>query len=91
MDCVPSFWAIGVLIKELRLIEDHLEQLEEEICQIVEQCREGKILLSIPPIHPLAAATILTGIGHIGNFEDAGHLKAYARMGSKKGTNRSHV
>jgi transposase len=74
----------ALLIKELRLIQDHLEQLEEAICQIVEQCREGKILLSIPPIHPLAAATILAGIGHIANFEDAGHLKAYFGWAPKR-------
>ncbi len=66
-----------LLIKELRLIQEHLQRLEEEICQIVEHCREGKILLSIPPISPLAAATILAAIGHIANFEDAGHLKSY--------------
>jgi hypothetical protein len=34
-----------VVIKELRLIQDHLARLEGEICQMVEQCREGKILL----------------------------------------------
>jgi transposase len=66
-----------LLIKELRLIQNHLERLEGEICQIVEQCREGKILLSIPPISPLAAASMLATIGHIANFEDAGHLKSY--------------
>lgn len=49
----------GLLIRELRLMQTHLEQLEEEIYRIVERCREGKILLSIPPVTPLAAATIL--------------------------------
>jgi transposase len=65
-----------VLIKELRLIQNHLERLEGEICQIVHLCREGKILLSIPPITPLAAATMIAGIGHMANCEDAGHLKS---------------
>jgi transposase len=73
-----------LFIKELRLIQDHLERLEGEICQIVEQCREGKILLSIPPMSPLAAATILAGIGHIANFEDAGHLKSYFGWAPKR-------
>ncbi len=73
-----------LLIKELRLIQEHLERLEEEICQIVEHCREGKILLSIPPISPLAAATILAAIGHIANFEDAGHLKSYFGWAPKR-------
>lgn len=66
-----------LLIKELQLLQSHLERLEGEIFQIVQTCREGKILLSIPPISPLAAATILAGIGHIANFEDAAHLKSY--------------
>jgi hypothetical protein len=73
-----------LLIKELRLIQDHLERLEGEICQIVEQCREGKILLSIPPISPLAAATMLATIGHIANFENAGRLKSYFGWAPKR-------
>jgi transposase len=73
-----------LLIKELRLIQNHLERLEAEICQIVEQCREGKILLSIPPISPLAAASMIATIGHIANFEDAGHLKSYFGWAPKR-------
>ena len=73
-----------LLIKELRLMQTHLEQLEEEIYHIVEHCREGKILLSIPPVTPLAAATILATIGHIANFEDAGHLKSYFGWAPKR-------
>jgi hypothetical protein len=65
-----------LLIKELLLIQEHLRRLEGEICQIVEQCRGGKILLSIPPMSPLAAATLLAGIGHIANFADAAHPRA---------------
>lgn len=38
----------GQLIKELQLLQKHLEQLEVEICQIVEHSREGQILTSIP-------------------------------------------
>jgi len=67
----------ALLIQELRLLQNHLAQLEEEISQIVEQSREGQILTSIPPISPLYAAAILATIGSIGNFEDAAHLKSY--------------
>ena|ERR1700730_2172427 len=67
----------GLLIKELRLIQGHMEQLDMEIAQIVEQSREGHILLSIPPVSPMYAAAILATIVHIANFEDAGHLKSY--------------
>lgn len=65
------------LIKELRLIQLLLEQLETEITQVVEHCREGQIVLSIPGIGPISAATILASIGNIANFERASQLKSY--------------
>lgn len=65
------------LIKELKLIADHLEQLDAEICLVVEQSREGQILTSIPPIGPLQAAAIMASIGSIANFRNAAALKAY--------------
>ncbi len=67
----------SLLIKELRLIQQHLEQLEAEICQIVEQSREGQILMSIPGIGPLSAATLIATIGNIANFPRACELKSY--------------
>ena len=44
---------------------------------IVESCREGKILLSIPGIGTLAAASLIALIGTIANFERAAQLKSY--------------
>jgi transposase len=66
-----------LLIKELRLIQQHLARLDTEITDIVRTCREGQILLSMPPIGPVQAATILATIGHIDNFEKASELKSY--------------
>lgn len=65
------------LIQELKLIQQHLEQLEAAICQIVEHCREGQILTSIPGIGPIPAATIIATIGNIANFSRASDLKSY--------------
>lgn len=65
------------LIAELELIQKHLASLETEIAQIVEHCREGQILTSIPGIGPLQAACILASIGTIANFERASQLKSY--------------
>lgn len=65
------------LIAELKLLEDHMAQLEAEIIQIVEQSREGKILTSIPGIGSMAAATLIATIGTIANFERAAQLKSY--------------
>jgi hypothetical protein len=65
------------LIKELRLLQEHIEQLDGVICQALETSREGQILTSIPGIGPLQAATLIAHIGHICNFESAAALKSY--------------
>ena len=65
------------LIEELALIHRHVEQLETEITQIVEQSREGKILTSIPGVGIIPAAAIIASIGNIANFQSAAALKAY--------------
>ena len=65
------------LIRELRLLQTHLEQLDTEICQLVETSREGQILTSIPGIGTIQAAAILAAIGNILNFECAADLKSY--------------
>ncbi len=65
------------LIAELKLLGEHLEQLEAEIVQVVERMRVGKILTSIPGIGLQAAATLIATIGNIANFERASQLKSY--------------
>lgn len=66
----------GQLIKELRLFQEHIDQLETEITTIVEQAREGHILLSMS-MGPIQAAAIIAAIGSILNFPNAGSLKSY--------------
>jgi len=85
----------GQLIQELRLLQQHIEQLESEIKTIVDQAREGTILLSMG-IGPIQAATIIATIGSILNFPNAGTFKAYcgwAPMREQTGTtfDRSHL
>jgi len=65
------------LIQELKLIQEHVQQLDEEITSIVEHSREGKILTLIPAIGPIQAATLIAAIGHIDNFSKASELKSY--------------
>jgi len=67
----------GQLIKELRLLREHVEQLEQEIVTIVEHAREGQILLSVPGYGPVTAATIIAAVGSIYNFPSASALKSY--------------
>ena len=65
------------LMTELKLLQNHIEQLDQEICQIIENSREGKIPISIPPIGPIQAAMMISAIGTIANFRDAAALKSY--------------
>lgn len=64
------------LIRELRLLREHISQLEKEIIAIVEQSREGQIVQSLG-IGPIQAATILAAISSIENFPNAGSLNSY--------------
>lgn len=70
------------LIEELSLIHVHLEQLETEITQIVEQSREGKILTSMPGVGTIPAASIIARIGTIANFASSAARKRVFWMGT---------
>ena len=65
------------LIQELRLLQTHLQELDDDITHLVAQAREGRILCSIPAVGPIQAGTILAAIGHIDNFPSAAALRAY--------------
>src|SRR6266496_1948816 len=76
-----SFWELreargrACSVSDAKLVD--LQQLETEMIQVVEHCREGKILTSLPGIGPQAAATLIATIGTIANFERAAQLKSY--------------
>lgn len=72
------------LIVEMHLLQTHLEAVEAEIEKIVADSREGKILSSIPAISPLHAATLLSHIGSIANFERASLLRGYCGWAPKE-------
>jgi len=74
----------ALLIKELRLIQEPLALLQTTITDIVTNCREGQILLSVPPIGAIQAATIIATIGNIANFEKASELKSYFGWAPKR-------
>ncbi|MBA2681826.1 MAG: IS110 family transposase [Ktedonobacteraceae bacterium] len=65
------------LIAELQLLNQHLDALDTEIAKIVEQAREGQILVSIPGIGQIQAAIIIAMLGNIANFERPAQLKSY--------------
>jgi len=67
------------LIAELRLIREHLDQLDAAIAQILADSREGRILLSLPAIGPTSAAAIIAAIGNIDNFPSAAALNSLSR------------
>ena len=64
------------LVKELRLIQHHIQQLDSEIESIIERSREGQILMSMG-IGPISAATSIATIGSIANFEKPSELRSY--------------
>jgi transposase len=74
----------GLLIKELQLIQEHLALLQTTITDIVTTCREGQILLSMPPTGSIQAATIIATMGNIANFEKASELKSYFGWAPKR-------
>jgi len=74
----------ALLIKELRLVQEHLDILQTTISDVVANSREGQILLSIPPIGPIQAATIIATVGNIANFEKACELKSYFGWAPKR-------
>jgi Transposase IS116/IS110/IS902 family len=81
------------LIRELRLLQEHVQQLDVEIIKLVEQSREGQILTSIPGIGSIQAAAIMAAIGNVLNFENGAALKAYFGWAPKReqsGTSLDH-
>jgi transposase len=67
----------GQLIRELLVLQDHIEQLDAQVEQIVTASREGRILTSLPGVGTQSAATLIAAIGNILNFPDAPTLKSY--------------
>jgi transposase len=69
----------GLLIKQLRLLQENEEALKQEIAALVASTREGQILLSLGDfVGALAAGEIIAAIGTIENFEKPWKLKGYA-------------
>jgi len=64
------------LVRELRMLQEHIQQLDTKIVKLIEQSREGKILRSMG-IGPIQAATIISAIGNMLNFRKASELQAY--------------
>ncbi len=82
------------LIKELQLLQEHIQQLDHEVGGIVEYAREGQILLSFPGIGPIMAATSIAAIGSIHNFSSAAALKSYfgwAPVVAQSGSSLDHT
>jgi transposase len=80
------------LIRELRMLQEHVQQLDVEIVKLVEQSREGQILISMG-IGSIQAAAIMAAIGNVLNFENGAALKAYFGWAPKReqsGTTLDH-
>ncbi len=65
------------LIKELRLLQQHTEEIDGEITTALKNSREGQILDSLPIFGPVQSATLIASIGNIHNFSRQSELKSY--------------
>ena len=65
------------LIRQLKMLQEHVQQRDVEIVKLVEQSRQGQLLTSIPGIGSMQAAAIISAVGNILTFEKAAQLKAY--------------
>jgi transposase len=65
------------LIDQLVLLREHREAVDRRATEIISGSREGKILMSLGIISAIEAATIISGIGDIRDFESASKLKSY--------------
>ncbi len=65
------------LMKEMTLLNEHIEALNVEIERAVSTSREGRILTSFPMIGPIHAAVLIAAIGTIANFESIAKLRGY--------------
>jgi transposase len=65
------------LIEALWLLQSQLEALERKITTLVEESREGQILLSMDCMGPIMAATLLASIGNIRNFSSKAELRKF--------------
>jgi Transposase and inactivated derivatives len=65
------------LITELRLTQSYIDEIESVIIKLVAERRDGQILMSMPCVGFIDAATILAHIGDIDNFSSAAKLRGY--------------
>ena len=82
------------LIRELRLLQEHLDEIDAEVARLIDGSREGQILVSIPGVGVISAAAIVAAIGRIDNFPSAAALKSYFGWSptlAQSGTSLDHV
>jgi len=65
------------LIKELKLLEEHVDALEKEITPIVQASRDGQIYTSFTGCGPIHAATLIAFTGSIANFASEGDFRSF--------------
>lgn len=68
---------IDIIQNQLNSLLENIKRLEKEIKAFVQRIKGYDNLISIKGIGPLSAAVMLTHIGEIMDFKDAGKLAAY--------------
>jgi len=84
---------IGALVAQIRALNASVRELEKAIDAASEKLKGYRSLTSIKGVGPVSAATLLTVIGDVDDFADAGKLGAYLglvpRVSNSNETERS--
>jgi len=72
----------AIMVSEMiRTIESQIEEIDEQIrLMLLDHADDAALLLSIPGVGPVAAATVLAFVGDISRFSSARQLCNYAGM-----------
>ena len=71
-------WASRQMLAQLDGLSEQIEQFEQRLKELVEITPEMQLLMSLPGIGVILAATVGLEIGEIGRFASAEHLASYA-------------
>ncbi len=71
-------WASRQMLAQLDGLTEQIEQFEQRLKELVEITPEMQLLMSLPGIGVILAATGVLEIGEIGRFASAEHLASYA-------------
>lgn len=71
-------WATRQMLAQLDSLSEQVQQFEERLEELVEATPEVRLLMTLPGVGVILAATIALEVGDVGRFPSAEHFAAYA-------------